>query len=137
LPESPLGRDLKLAEGDLTTTERAGRTDLASVSGADNLVQALNLRFGIPKGGLRPLTHPAYGSRLDELIGRSNDETTRNLVKLYTLEVLRQEPRIREIKDVKITPTPELGRVDINVTVIPQETNVPLNLVFPFYLEGS
>ncbi len=137
MPQSKLGTDLKLFDSDLTTTESAGRNDLAVVSGVDNLVQALNHRFMIFKGGLRQLGHPVYGSKLDELIGRPNDETTRNLVRLYTLEVLRQEPRIKEIMNVKITPKPELGRVDIDVTVVPIDSDVPLNLVFPFYLEGS
>lgn len=137
MPQSKLGTDLKLLNSDLTTTERAGRNDLAVVSGVDNLVQALNHRFMILKGGLRQLGHPVYGSKLDELIGRPNDETIRNLVRLYTLEVLRQEPRIKEIMDVKIIPKPEEDRVDIDIIVIPIDSDVPLNLVFPFYLEGS
>ncbi len=137
MPQSKLGTDLKLFDSDLSTTERAGRNDLAVVSGVDNLVQALNHRFMIFKGGLRQLGHPVYGSKLDELIGRPNDETTRNLVRLYTLEVLRQEPRIKEIMDVKIIPKPEEDRVDINIIVIPIDSDVPLNLVFPFYLEGG
>lgn len=137
MSHSKLGTDLKLFDSDLTTTERAGRSDLDVVSGVDNLVQALNHRFMIFKGGLRQLGHPVYGSKLDELIGRENDEATRNLVKLYALEVLRQEPRIKEIMDVRIIPKPAEDRVDIDITVIPIDNDIPLNLVFPFYLEGG
>jgi hypothetical protein len=27
--------------------------------------------------------------------------------------------------------------VDVDITVIPIDSNVPLNIVFPFYLEGT
>lgn len=139
-----LGTDLRLSKTetsassveplgwDLTVT---GGGDLETVSGDDNLVQALTLRLNTPRGQLAGLGHPDYGSRLLELIGRPNDVTTRNLVKFYTLECVRQEPRIQEVLGVKVETTPERGRVDVHLRVLPIGENVPLNLVFPFYLE--
>jgi hypothetical protein len=59
----------------------------------------------------------------------------RNLVKFYTLECVRQEPRVQEVVDVKVKTTPEQGRVDVHLSVLPIGERVPLNLVFPFYLE--
>lgn len=86
------------------------RDDLGLVQGVDNLGQAVLLRLLTPRGELAELAHPEYGSRLHELIGRVNTETTRNLVKLFILESLKQEPRIATIDEVTVTPT--LGRRD-------------------------
>jgi phage baseplate assembly protein W len=131
-----LGTDLRLSRTelgwDLTVT---GGGDLETVSNEDNLVQALTLRLNTPRGQLAGLGHPDYGSRLPELIGRPNDVTTRNLVKFYTLECVRQEPRIQEVLDVKVETTPEQGRVSVHLRVLPMGENAPLNLVFPFHLE--
>ncbi|MEZ4868454.1 MAG: DUF2634 domain-containing protein [Caldilineaceae bacterium] len=78
--------------------------DLATVSGRDNLAQAIFMRLLTPRGELSELAHPEYGSRLHELIGRVNSETTRNLIKLFILESLQAEPRIAEIVEVTVTP---------------------------------
>ena len=131
-----LGTDIRLGkirrEWDLSVT--AGG-DLDTAKGVDNLVQALALRLNIPRGQMAGLGHPDYGSRLHELIGRSNNAATRNLVKFYTLECLRQEPRIESVLDVRVETTPEQGRVDVRVRLLPLEENAPINLIFPFYLE--
>jgi len=132
-----LGADLKFGETglgwDLHVT---GGGDLEMVGGTDNLVQALTLRLNTQRGGLSAVGHPDYGSRLPELIGRPNTTTTRNLVKFYTLECVRQEPRVREVLDVKVETTLEQGRVDVYLSVLPIGEQAPLNLVFPFYLES-
>jgi phage baseplate assembly protein W len=78
--------------------------DLGTVSGRDNLAQAVLMRLLTPRGELTELAHPEYGSRLHELVGRINSETTRNLVKLFILESLQLEPRIAEIVEVTVTP---------------------------------
>jgi phage baseplate assembly protein W len=137
-----LGTDLKLIprvkfDGwDLSTAGKNGFADLAPVSGEDNLVQALSLRLCMPRGTLAPLGHPNYGSRLGELIGRPNDSITRQLLKIYCQDCIRQEPRVKEIQKIEVETTAATGRVDIHVQVIPVDSNTPLNLVFPFNLEG-
>jgi phage baseplate assembly protein W len=78
--------------------------DLGTVSGTANLAQAILLRLLTPRGELTALAHPEYGSRLHELIGRQNTPTTRNLIKLFILESLKQEPRIAKIIDLQVTP---------------------------------
>ncbi|MCE7989644.1 MAG: DUF2634 domain-containing protein [Caldilinea sp. CFX5] len=109
--------------------------DLGLVQGLDNLGQAVLLRLLTPRGELTELAHPEYGSRLHELIGRVNTETTRNLVKLFILESLQQEPRIAKIEEVTVTPTPgRRDRVDVAIRVKPIAATISVT-IGPFTLE--
>jgi phage baseplate assembly protein W len=122
---------------DLVTRVRVetGQVDLDMLSTADNLIQALLLRFLTPVGELAILGHPDYGSRLSELIGELNSETNRNRAKLYTLEALQAEPRVKEIRSVTVTQSrADPSRVDIKVLLLPVDSDTLLNLVFPFFL---
>lgn len=80
--------------------------DFETLSGRDNLGQALIARLLTPKGELTPLGHPDYGSRLHEVIGAPNTPTTRNLAKLFIIEALKQERRVEKIVRVDVTPHP-------------------------------
>jgi phage baseplate assembly protein W len=80
--------------------------DFATVEGRENLGQALTTRLLTPKGELAQLGHPAYGSRLHEVIGQLNTATTRNLAKLFVIESLKAERRVEEIRSVEVTPHP-------------------------------
>jgi phage baseplate assembly protein W len=125
---------------DLSKRKRVetGEFDLDTFSQNDNLIQALLLRFMTPVGELTLLGHPDYGSRLVELIGELNSETNRNRAKLFTLQALQAEPRIKEIRSVTVTQSlRERTRVDINVSLLPIDSDTLLNLVFPFFLEGG
>lgn len=125
---------------DLVVTDRAetGQTDLATLSGADNLKQALLLRFLTAAGELAVLGHPDYGSRLFELIGELNTDTTRNRAKLYVLQALAAEPRVKQVRSVQVTQNAsERTRIDIAVSLVAGEAKTLLNLVFPFFLEGG
>lgn len=94
--------------------------DIGVVGGRENLAQAIVVRLLTPRGELAALGHPGYGSRLHELIGRRNNEGTRNLVKLHILEALQQEARIAEVVEVVTTPHPvQRGRVDVTLAVLP------------------
>jgi len=73
----------------------ADPTDLAALTGRQNLAQSLILRLLTPLGTLGPLGHPGYGSRLGELVGRSNDPVARFLARRYVLEAMAQERRAR------------------------------------------
>ena len=105
-----LGRDLLLRytsssgffeDADLLDQRRAGRARPAArrsrASAASSLEQALANRLKTRKGELAALGHPDYGSRHHELIGEPNVERTRNLIKLYVLQALRDEPRIEKV----------------------------------------
>ena len=104
---------------------------------ADNLIQAINLRLNARRGDLRELGHPNYGSRLHTLIGKLNTSSNRKLLEAYTRECLKQEPRIKEIVSITVESSrPEPGSVLVHATVKPIDSQVPLNLVFPFNFEG-
>ena len=109
--------------------------DVGGVDGRENLGQAIIMRLLTPRGELSELAHPDYGSRLHELIGRQNTETTRNLVKLFILESLQAEARVEEVLEVSVEPT--RGRrdsVSVLLRVKPVDTNAALT-VGPFALE--
>ncbi len=103
---------------------RSGQlVDFDVTTGRDNLGQAIVIRLLTPRGELDALGHPEFGSRLHELIGRENTETTRNLVKLFILEALQLEPRI-EKKKIEVTVTPAddkphaVGKGARNITLV-------------------
>src|SRR3990167_1042604 len=91
------------------------------LSGRDNLQQAIVMRLLTPVGELAGLGHADYGSRLFDLVGRVNTDTTRNLVRLYILESLQQEPRIGKINRIDVRQVerqPSLVSVELDVTPI-------------------
>lgn len=77
-------------------------TDLAGITGRENVAQALTLRLLTPKGSLAELGHAGYGSRLGELIGQGKTEALRGLCRAYILEAVREEPRVED-KPLAIT----------------------------------
>jgi phage baseplate assembly protein W len=134
------GRETRSPGSDLHLIERprTGGDDLETLTGVDNLKQALLLRFSTPVGELAPLGHKDYGSRLHELIGEPNTETHRNRAKLYVLQALGAEPRIEKVLNVQVTSNPRRrDRIDIKVSARVLGSDTPLNLVFPFFLEGT
>ena len=141
------GRDVRLLSNllsqndrnrgsDLSTNQRSSLDrgiDLEVLIGQDNLEQALLLRFMTPVGELSVLGHPNYGSRLFELIGERNIEANRNKAKLFVLQALGDEPRVKEVLTVNVTQNravPTLMNIDIWLK--PIDSDKPLNLVFPF-----
>lgn len=146
-----LGKDLRLdyalgmgffEDADLSTVRQPGQSgthDLALTAGVSNLTQAIANRLKTRKGELTALGHPNYGSRHHELIGEPNVNRTRNLIKLYILQALRDEPRIEKVMSAKVIAEHEPPRdvVRIELTLRVQGESVPLNLVLPFSLEVS
>ena len=130
--------DADLASGRPPEGPRRAR-DLLVTDGVDNLTQAIANRLKTRKGELAGLGHPDYGSRHHELIGEPNVERTRNLIKLYVLQALRDEPRIEKVLSAKVsaehTPPRDRVRIELHVRVIGQPA--PLNLVVPFSLGGA
>jgi phage baseplate assembly protein W len=109
--------------------------DLEKVSGRENLGQALLHRLLTRRGELAALGHPEYGSRLHELIGEPNNENTRDLVRLYAKECILQEPRVKDIVAIKASVRDDPSAVSLDITVLPVKSSVPMNLVFPYFLE--
>ena len=109
--------------------------DLGKSDDRDNLAQAVVIRLLTPRGDLSHLGHPDYGSRLHELVGRVNTETTRNLARLYILESLRNEARIEEVLDV-IVQAAAGRRSSIEITLLVQPLGESESLsIGPFSLE--
>jgi phage gp46-like protein len=125
---------------DLFTIRRAttGMDDLESLTGVDNLRQALLLRFLTPMGEMTILGHSDYGSRLYELIGELNTDTNRNRAKMYVLQALQAEPRVKKVLSVTVTQNRmDRSEMDIEIHLTPVDSDTTLNLVFPFFLEGG
>ena len=146
-----LGRDLLLdytfgggffEDADLASGRRPGTAatarDLQVGGGLDNFTQAIANRLKTRKGELAPLGHPDYGSRHHELVGEPNVDRTRDLIKLYVLQALRDEPRIAKVLDVAVVaehdPPRDSVRITLSVRLVRQATTV--NLVIPFSLEA-
>jgi phage baseplate assembly protein W len=122
--------DLQAVQGKGTGLKKTTEvTDLSAVSGRENLGQALILRLLTQKGALTPFGHPAYGSRLVELIGQLNNETSRNLARLYTIEAVSQEPRVRQLLDLNVeTAGSSPDTLRISFSVIPLDDDAPLGI---------
>lgn len=103
--------------------------DLGQVAGRENLAQALILRLLTPLGALTPLGHPDYGCRLQELIGQNNTELARVRARLFTLQALRQEPRVREVLGLSVTVADgQPGTLIISFSVQPIDGGDALDL---------
>jgi phage baseplate assembly protein W len=115
-----------------------GKRDLATLTGKENLEQALLMRFLTRAGELTVLGHSDYGSRLFQLIGELNNDANRNRAKLYVLQALEAESRVKEVVSVEVTPDPRV-RTQINIvaTLVAIDNNTPLTVAFPFLLGGN
>jgi phage baseplate assembly protein W len=115
--------------------QSAGSQDAGAVAGRDNLAQALILRLLTQRGALAPLGHPEYGCRLVELIGGVNNQTTRNLARLHTLEALAAEPRVKEVLELSVTAAPGAAdTLQIAFSVLPINDSDPLALALELAL---
>ncbi|MDG6966909.1 MAG: DUF2634 domain-containing protein [Nitrososphaerota archaeon] len=134
-----LGSDLRLAYSDLGADLNVTPSgDLELVDDELNLGQAIVHRIRTRPGELVDIGHSSYGSKLYDLIGEPNNEATRDKVKAVVVEALTREPRVKKIVKVAVSVKP--GRpdaVDVDVSLIATETEMPLNVVFPFYLEKA
>lgn len=109
--------------------------DMKTISDRDNLGQAVVMRLLTPRGELAALGHPRYGSRLHEIVGRTNTANTRDLARLFILESLKEEARIASIEDVLITESPgRRSSIDVQINVTPIGTTESLR-IGPIVLE--
>lgn len=125
--------DLDLdAEADVLT----GHADALVADGLATVRQALVHRVKTVRGELAGLGHAAYGSRHHELIGQPNSEHNRNLVKLYVLQAVQEEPRVSRVLSAEIVAEPAPDRVAVHLSLEIIGSNVPMNLVVPFSFGG-
>ena len=120
--------DLQIAAGG-RNRRNGDAIDLRASAGRENLAQALILRLLTKQGSLGELGHPQYGSRLVNLIGHENNETNRHLARLYTIEALGQEPRVREVTGLAIqTVQSQPDTIRVSFSVVPVDDDDPLAL---------
>lgn len=122
--------DLQVVQGGKGGLPQKGHArDAGAVRSRANLAQALVLRLLTQKGALTGLGHPEYGCRLTELIGGLNNETNRHLARLFTIEAINQEPRVREILELSVgTIAGQPGSIRIGFSVSPVDDDDPLAL---------
>jgi phage baseplate assembly protein W len=128
---------LDLAVGPRRTGGRArdGGGDLQATDGRANLAQALIVRLLTPIGDLAHLGHPAYGSRLGELVGQLNDERTRNLARRHVIEAIRAEARVGRLDQLVVrVPDDRPDVVEITFSVVPVSGDDPLAIALEVVL---
>ena len=109
--------------------------DAGAVAGRANLAQALVLRLLTRKGALTGLGHPDYGCRLLELIGELNNEATRNLARLFTIQAIQQEARVKTLLELAVvTVADQPDTIRISFSVLPVDGIDPLALTLEVML---
>jgi phage baseplate assembly protein W len=124
LSSAPSRRGRRLVE-----SAAAEPHDLVTLSGRENLAQAVILRLLTPVGALAGFGHSAYGSRLGELIGRELDTATRVLARRFVLEAMAQEPRA-ELVRLDLHPPERQDTLAFTVAVRPVEGGDTVALAF-------
>jgi phage baseplate assembly protein W len=94
------GTDCLLVAGQITGSPIG---DVLTVSGPDNLKQALELRLGTRPREL--VYHPDYGNRAYLLVGRGNTPLNEQLAASWVAASIRADPRVSSASDVKATTT--------------------------------
>lgn len=122
------GVDLAVGAAGRGVPGHRGGDDLTIVTERANLGQALIMRLLTPLGTLGPLGHADYGSRLVELVGRLNDEATRNLARLFTIQAVAAERRAQLVRLEVSVPPGQPGTVRIDLVVLPIGQDEPLAL---------
>lgn len=79
---------------------------------------------------------PTFGCRIGELVFAPNDGSTRAMAQTFVQESLAYwEPRI-DPPSVAVYADPKAPNVlQISIDYVVKETNMPANLVYPFYLK--
>jgi phage baseplate assembly protein W len=92
---------------------------LETISGIDNLVQALTVRLLVDQGELTDLSHPLYGSRIRELTGATLDNANLELTRRYVRQTLLSDNRVAEVEmvTVSVRPLPARDIVDVAAVV--------------------
>jgi phage baseplate assembly protein W len=123
-----LGKDIRLFETQIQFTSN----DFSFVEDKNNLYQAILVRLQTIKGEYFVKN---YGSNLNDVFGQPRNELLKSRVIGYVSECLLQEPRIDSIENIEVEFIENtIDKINIKITVIPINENVPLNLIFPLFL---
>ena len=98
----------------------------------ENLEQAIYNRMRTFKGEL--VWNVNYGSDLPKLIGYPMTDTNKALARLYFVDGIMRDPRIKEITSISTTYDKTKNILYINSSITTIISSEPLNLVYPFFL---
>jgi phage baseplate assembly protein W len=111
---------LQFREDGLVDLQLRG-SDLDTVDGLDDLVQALRLRLSVARGELTRLGHPRYGNRVHELVGEPLSRPNLELLRRHVRRTLLDDPRVAGLERLDVRPIDgEPGAVDVYALVIPE-----------------
>jgi phage baseplate assembly protein W len=133
------GFDQEVTDRNYVDLQQSVRSDLATVEGRQNLVQAILNRLLTRQGELSTLGHPKYGSRLHTLIGEPNNLRVRGMADAYIREALAQERRVSKINFISFdAPSRGYDRSTLRATlsVQPAGGGDAFTILIPINLEG-
>jgi len=135
--EQRLGIDIRIDSGQTEDLLVGSSSDFKTVSGNDNLAQAIVNRLRTAVGELE--LHPNYGSRLPSLIGTNPDDFTLPLARQHIRESLQQEPRIKNTGTKVRANFTDANKTVINceIKVVPIDSEVAINIIWPFFITGE
>ncbi len=81
-----------------------GPGDIQTVSGKENLVQALTLRLLVDPGEIACLGNPRYGTCIRDLIGEPLHRANLELIRRYVRQAMLQDPRVAEVTRLIVRP---------------------------------
>ncbi len=131
--EEIYGKDVRLLDDDI---KFSNDQDFSIISGVDNLYQSIINRLLTIKG---EYYNVEYGSELYKVNGETPDDILRNQMVGYIVDALNQEPRVESIESIEIEF--ERSGNDVTATImiglIGIDSDVELNLVFPYFITGQ
>ncbi len=124
-PSDEYQTDLKidLSAGDLVVD--AAGTGFLKVSGPDNLVQGLSMRFLTEQGDSDPF--PAFG--LPPMVGQKNSQSMLGLIGAHAREQALRDARIKDVLDIELLASGSTASVSI--TAVADGHSPPVTLIAP------
>jgi phage baseplate assembly protein W len=115
-PAQVFGTDIALKNGRFSFSSG----DFATVSGRDNLKQAVENRLNTERGDL--LMHQNYGSLHPRMIGAVNGPTAGQLVAQYAKAAVKADPRIQAVKSANAVVANDAAVVQIEAQPVSGQT---------------
>jgi phage baseplate assembly protein W len=133
---NPPGSKDFLGRGIASPLQVNARGELALVSGAHDIEQAIRIILGTQPG--ERVMRPEFGCRAHELLFEPHNMSTRSLMKQYVSEALKRwEPRIA-VQSVKVrADAAQDGAIVVEINYLVKATHDRRSIVYPFFLVGE
>ncbi len=106
---------------------------VATSSQEENIRESIFIILGTAPG--ERIKRLEFGCDIHDLVFAPNNPTTAAMAAHHVDEALRKwEPRIEKIVVAAAPSTAEPNRLDLRISYVVRATNLPGNLVYPFYL---